>query len=230
MKYYRLYNSAEVKDVGHAPQITEGLFEEKYDHPKALNRLLFNQQINPDTIIPQGKMHNKAKLTDLMSVSFLSNQFFVSDKLKNIFQEFNIEGVQFAKSSIYSKSGTRMNFNIIHPYFSNIACLDVRRSEFYFTNIMVNKYISQIQFTSIDEYLRAYKKNQADAPRVGFPNFQPLVIKTISFIPDCSLDLFSVFGINYGGVGYFVSERLKQKVLEEKCTGVIFKDINECYP
>ncbi len=229
MKYWRLFNSIE-KEVGFVPQITEPVFKGNYNDPKQLWNLYFRKTDEINTIIPHGRLHKKAKVTDLMSVAFLSGDLFISKKLYDILSEFKVSGVELKKSATILSTGSSLETYIIHPFISDYRFIDVEKTEFYFTNDMGNQYLEKRIYNSIDEYLEACYAKINSNYKSPFYDKRPIKITQINFVENSELDLISVFGINYGGVGYFVSERLKQKILDEKCSGIIFKDINERYP
>lgn len=228
MKYWRLYNSAE-KEVGFVPQIVEAVFEGYYTDSSQLWNI-YRNKMDKNTIIPKGHLHKKAKLTDLMSVSFCSGELFLSDKLRIIMEGFKAVGIQFAATEIIIKTGERLKSNIIHPFESEYSFIDAKNSTFHYTNSMGDGLLREIKIVSGNEYLLAQIKNRVIVAKIETMNYEPLIISKIEFDNNCGIDLFSVFGVMNGGIGIYVSERLKDKILEEKCTGVIFREINERYP
>jgi hypothetical protein len=229
MKYWRLYNSAE-KEVGFVPQIVDPIFDGYYTDENQLWNQLF-KKIGKTTIIPKGQLQKKAKLTDLMSVGFSSGDLFLSEKLRQILEAHNVEGVQFADTEIITKKGDNIQSNIMHPYETDYEFLDVLNSEFRYINAMGDQTYGTIHFKNVSEYFEAKIKNKMEMVKVEDLNEKRyIVINSVNILKDSPYDLVALFGIRYGAVGYYVSQRLKDKILNEKCTGVIFREVNEVYP
>ncbi|RZL39910.1 MAG: hypothetical protein EOP00_27330 [Pedobacter sp.] len=228
IKYWRLYSSAE-KEVGFVPQIIGPVFKGLYNDKNQLwNTYL--KPIDPTTIIPKAHLQKKAKITDLMSVGFASGNLFVSEKLKQIIKPFNTDGIQFAETEIITKTGEYIKVNLMHPYETDYKFIDASNTEFCYTNSMGDMLLSRVYFNSGQEYYKAQIDNRTKISQIETMDYEPLIINKIAFKEEINIDILSVFGIKYGGVGFFVSQTLKDKILEEKCTGVIFRELNERYP
>lgn len=223
-----MYNSAE-KEVGFVPQIVEPVFEGYYTDSNQLWNIHF-QRIEANTIIPKGHLHKKAKLTDIMSVSFLNGQLFFSDKMLSILEASHYKCIQFVKTEIITKTGERIKSNILHPFEADYNFIDTLDSEFWYTNSMLDKLLEQVRFNTGNDYLNAKINNRKEIAKNETMDYKPLIIRKINFNDDMEIDLFSVSGVLFGGIGFYVSQRLKDKILEEKCTGFIFREINEAYP
>lgn len=229
MKYWRLYNSAE-KEVGSVPQITEPVFEGYYTDDNQLWNNIF-KKINNTTVIPKGHLDKRARLTDLMSVSFLSGQLFVSDKLRNIIEGFSTAGIQFANTEIITKTGEHLKSNIIHPYIINYSFIDMKNTEFQISNIMGDTFFEKKKFKTYEDYLEERKTLIEDSKHLKDVAKQKWIsISDLVFQEDICADICSVFYVQYAALGFYVSQPLKDKILDEKCTGVIFREINERYP
>jgi hypothetical protein len=86
--------------------------------------------------------------------------------------------------------------------------------------------ISDENFESIEEYIKGYLKNKQDAISIGYPNFRPLFLKKLAIKRDTSIEFFALSGVS-GGIGFYVSERLKEVIEKAGCTGIVFKELNE---
>ena len=192
-------------------------------------KIKYNQRIGDNTIEPTGQLHKTPKLTDQMSPSFLSSQEYVSAKFKNIVDSFTSNGFEFIKSAVILKSGQPITYYIMHAFHTSLECLDAQGCTFFYIDGMSNPVLTEVFFESGLEFSKIYQENLA---RVGKPGmtFQPLTIHEISIQPACTIDFFPIFGVRWGGAGYFVSERLKDELLAQKCTGIIFRELNEPYP
>ncbi len=229
MKYFRIYRTCDEKIIGVGSQITEGLYPTTFDSYRGLYMYSF-KKVNKDVEIPKAILSKKAKLVDIISASFLSaGQFFISNKLQNIFSNYLIEGLEFLPTSIIFQNKEIKDFWITNPYQSSFSFLDVLNSEFAFTDSMGSLVKEVIKFKDVNEYLEAFEKNKLDAIKIGYPNFKPLAINKIVLKKDITIAAFSIIGV-YGGIGIFVSEMLKNKIEEAGCTGIVFTDVNHRYP
>ncbi len=229
MKFWRLYNSAE-KEVGFVPQIVEPVFDGYYTDKNQLWNMYLNP-IDTSTIIPKGQLHKRAKLTDLMSVSFGAGDLYLSNKLRAIIESFPTIGVQFADTEIITKTGQYLKANIIHPYNTNHSFLEVPQCEFRVSNIMGDIIYEVLKFKTITDFID--KKNALIKSNKMYQdiNLQKSISISKAVIKEnVNYGIFSIFDITYGGFGFFVSQQLKDEILNSKCTGIIFREVNERYP
>ena len=143
--------------------------------------------------------------------------------------QHSYQGAQFLNTSIMVKEKEYTGFYILYPHESDYSFLDAKKTEFVFKDMMQKKVISKVEFQSLNEYLFVLNNNKKDAIRIGFPNFKPLVIDKIAITESCNIDFFSIERV-HGGIGYFVSEKLRTHIEEAKCTGIVFTEPNEKYP
>jgi hypothetical protein len=229
MKNWRLYYSSE-KEVGFVPQIIEPVFEGDYtDNNQLWNNYL--KQIDNSTIIPKGHLHKRARLTDLMSVGFGAGDLFLSDKLRKIIELYPIIGVQFADTEIITKTDARLKANVIHPHNTDHSFLNIPQCEFQVSNMMGDVVYEILKFNTITDFID--KKNTLIKSNKIYQdiNLQKSIrISKLAFKDNADFGICSVFDKTYGGFGFFVSQQLKDDILNKKCTGVIFREINERYP
>ncbi len=229
MKYWRIYTSAE-KEVGSVPQIVDPVFNGYYtDSNQLWNNYL--KKIDKNTIIPKGNLQNRAKLTDLMSVSFATGNLFISDKLRNIFEHYSSEGVQFADTQVITKNGHKIKVNIMHPFFTDHPYLDIIRCEFQISNAMGNDVCEIIRYNSFAEF-RAKREELINESKKyeDINNHKWVSLSKVVFKENSNVGICSVFDVTYAGVGFFVSQELKDQILNENCSGIIFREVNEKYP
>ena len=229
MKYWRLYNSAE-KEVGFMPQIIEPEFEGLYTDANQLCNN-YSKKIDSTTIIPKGHLHKRAKLTDLMTASFLSGDLFASSKLQTILNKYSIEGVQFAESEVITKTGEQIKTWILHPYFTNYSFLDLNHCIFQISNAMGDEVFEQLKFESLRDYREKKETLINESKKYEDISFHKFIsISKLQFKENTEFDVCSIFDVLYGGVGFYVSQRIADEMLNTKCTGVIFRELNERYP
>lgn len=229
MGFFRLYNSAGM-DIGYSPQVSDCILNFNiYDQDSAY--YLNFSKATERTLWPQCKLSSKAKKTDLISISFmsLSNKLFVSPKLKEILSLNNTKGVQFIKSKLTIKNKIDEEYWIINPFLSDYTFLKINDCEFVYTDPMGDKILTKKKFHNIKEFQLAFEKNRCDAIKIGYPNHRPLSMQNISLLEDSDVDFFSLSPVN-GGIGFFVSEKLKNEIEKAGCTGIVFTEPNEKYP
>ncbi len=225
MKYYRIYHSSG-KDIGHYPQVFHAELNFHIEDKNSSAKLAFSKA-SGKTLWPVPKLYGRAKKTDLISISFvsLSNVLFVSAKLYNILSSVECKGIEFIKSEHITKKG-REEYWIINPFLSDYSFIDIKESVFVYTDRMCQQEFETAVFDSVDSFIGEYQQNRIDAIQKGYNDHRPLIIKKIAFRNDCSVDFFSVSGVS-GGIGFFLSEKFKNEIEAEGCTGIVFKEPNE---
>ena len=200
-----------------------------YDKNSAYHLNFF--EANDKTLWPVPKLSGKAKKTDLVSTSFmsLSNKLLISKKLFSILATAKSPGIQTIKSKLITR-GKSEDYWIINPLKSKIACLDLNKSSFAFLHSIGGNIKTNLLFSSFTELNDAFEQNKNDAKSGGLENHKPLIIDVISIKEDCEDDFFVLSPINHGGIGFFVSESVKNKICEAGCTGIVFTEPNEKYP
>ena len=230
MKYFRLFHSAG-PEVGFVPQVYEATVNFDIYHPNSAYHLNF-AEADESTLWPKPKLCKRAKKTDLLSVSFmsLSGKLLISSKLNNILSKSKTTGVQSVKAELMVKKGKTEEYWIVNPFLSELSFIDCAYSHFGFMDSMGTNILEEIQFSSPNNFIEAYRDNQKSAIKNPYPNHRPLVINKIAFHENLEIDFFSVMPLIYGGIGFFVSEKLRDEIESAGCTGIVFKEPNEHYP
>lgn len=230
MKYSRLFHSAG-PEVGFVPQVYKATVNFDIYHPNSAYHLNF-AKADESTLWPIPQLSKKAKKTDLLSVSFmsLSGKLLISSKLHNIISKSKTTGIQFVKTELIIKVGKIEEYWILNPFQSDLSFIDCANSHFGFMDSLGRNILEEIQFSSAKDFIEAYKDSQISAIKNPYPNHRPLVINKIAIHENLGIDFFSVMPLIYGGIGFFVSEKLRDEIESVGCTGVVFKDPNQHYP
>jgi len=228
--FFRLFNSADEREVGFVPQVYKAKVDFDINGPDSSIHLNLSPS-ESNTKWPVPILAKRAKKTDLISVSFagLSNCLLVSKKLYLIFNQFRQQGVQFIETPLFFSDGSSDTYWIVNPYLTSFSVLNVRDCEFIFTDRFGKVELRKVQYEKTEDLERAFKENRADATRMD-TDFSPLWIDSISFVNEISIDFVFVPAMRYGYLGYFVSKQLKDEIVNQKCTGLVFTDPNENYP
>ena len=80
-------------------------------------------------------------------------------------------------------------------------------------------------FRNDQEIKQRYKQDRMDALTRQM-NHTPLMLTHITISTDAASDFFALRTLLKGGLGYFVSERLKLTLEKEGITGVEFREVN----
>lgn len=227
MKYFRLYISYDKQLTGAVPQVVNPVFPTTRDNKHALGMLLFSKA-GEKTEIPYGRLQSKAKYTDLMGASFIGKPL-VSKQLKEIMEAHAVYGIEFLKSKVVGRKEER-EYWFVHPFASAYDMLDFEKSVMAICSDAFNKTpIKTLKFTTAQELELAIEEDVSAAIKTGVTHM-PLVIQTAFFHDDSLTDFFAIRGLYYGGMGYFVSEKLRLAIESAGCTGVVFTDPNQGIP
>lgn len=219
MKYYCINYSLNLKDVGSFPQVEEANHNcNIWDNPYFIENFHF-KEINFNPIVSNAILNKKSKLTDLINAPIIgfSKKLLVSDKLKNILNKYRKTGVQFFLSNIFYKNIRIENYWILNTYEINMEYIDFNNSVFYETE-NVFKYTNEIKINSIDEFIKV--KNDIEVK--GYP--YGFIIDRIKLKDNITSDFFTLLHVE-GGVKYIVSEKLKNHIERENCTGIEFMPV-----
>ncbi|MDO5655543.1 MAG: hypothetical protein Q4G27_05325 [Flavobacteriaceae bacterium] len=218
MKYYKLVESININEIGIYPQVTN---TEKFFDTQEFG-LGFNERIEKEFILPVPIMENKAKVTSIISVTAIDNSVFLV--LKNYFidflKKFKIGDFQFWNIDVYHKKQLIKDYYLFHlSYPSQKEVIDFEKSKFKIkdnTNII----LEQKKYTDYHGYQTDWKKLIWEGSVITFDTLY------LDF-SSANLDLIRIIDIDSIGIGYYVSERLKNAIEKEKFTGFAFQEIEE---
>lgn len=217
MNYFRINHSIDLKEVGKYPQAQHpvDVLEKRPEDPFLTNFSDIDKL--PDNVFsPIHALEEKAKLTDLVSyVAHSSYGLIISEKLKNVLLPHIDNNAQFINSPVFYKHELQ-DYSLLHFYVFSFYNLDFQRSEIWKMKSLWDKE-SMLQLKNDNDLLLAIEKYQYP---LGV-KIDQVVIKT-----DVSEHFFTLHHV-YGGVGYYVSEKLKNAIEQAGCTGLRFLGVNE---
>ena len=225
MKYYRISYSIEKKIIGHNPQVQKTTWDGRpYDKGSFAMQLLFDPiPINP--AIPTFELYKSTKITSLIHMGVVSGHLYL------IFNESFLEFLKpYCNGAFHIWKIKATKKEVDYTYY--IFYLDEYKSDFInydkstfklFEDLGAFQYKDldqEIKITSDVDYL---DKCREFLGLYGIPELQP--VKIVLNTSNQEVDFFRC--AHNGMAGYYVSERLKEAILENGFTGMRFEEIEE---
>jgi len=219
MKCYRIRHS--LKDTGRKfPQVEtwRGDFNVS-DSNYIGNSDNYLKKINGTAILPELLLYKSAKLTDLISSSFMGtgDGLILSEKLYKIISNYSGHNQQFFKIKIHHKDIESDNYWYLHPSSTNNDLIDFFESEVWELDSLVKN--KRKFFTTSEEFENETKIGK-----------YPKMLTIDKYVIKNNFPDFFVLNFIEGGIGFFVSENLKNDIEKAGCTGIAFTEPNERYP
>jgi len=219
MKYYKLeYNSLNTKETGTQFQSTEGYFGDIQN-----NIFPIEGKIDFNFELPEPFMQDKAKPTTLLNAVFITNGFLIfEDHFIDFLRMFSIGEYQTCKIKVHHKNTILTNyclFNLSYPKQREL--IDFKKSSFYLGKYSDYKYVGEyINITNYENYL-----STLEVLKSGKDNFlkHEKIYLDLRFTQ--MMDMFKLWIDPLAG--YYISEKLKISMEEQKFTGMIFKEIEK---
>ncbi|MDY7395725.1 hypothetical protein UMM65_10760 [Aureibaculum sp. 2210JD6-5] len=221
MNYYVIRHSLDPKIVGAHQQVEEAKYTcHVWDDPLFIDRLSFTK-IDVEPKVANAILTKKSKLTDLISAPIIgfNKKLLVSSKLKKILMKYRKTGVQFFRSGVFRDNIFYEEYWILNMYEINMDFIDFKKSSFVFRKRKPEggTYLESVNVNSYDKFKKILsKKNEL--------KFTQFFVDEIRLADKIDQDFFVLNHVN-GGVKYVVSEKLKQEIEEEGCTGIEFMPI-----
>lgn len=222
MKYFAVENSLNEKIMGKIPQMKDCVTNCHVDDPNFIDNLYF-KRIEGVPILYNAVLYANAKKTDLLEtggIGFSFGTIVISDKLKKIFDRFNVYGLQYFKTYIIQSNKENNQYFQTHFYDFPFQYIDFSNTSFLLKDRDIHRHIvsKEITFSDAKELLNFTEE-------IKYPKM--LEFKTISFTMDMDLDYFFLrfFNANKG----IVSENLKNEIERNNITGIEFRPIHISY-
>lgn len=214
MNYYKVLESINLKEIGSYPQ---SISEVKLQVINPVHDLIhfIGKKIEQPYIIPEPILRPKSKPTDLISCVTIGLNLVVSDFLKEILIAYNSTDMQYVEISAKFNS-KKIRYWIVHPMVFNLPIINFKDSEIWRIGLGAGK----LHRENVDS-LESFNNLKA---RIELP--ESLSITKPSIQQDAGIDFFALSPV-YGGIGFYVSEKLKEKITEELCSGIRFEKMSE---
>jgi hypothetical protein len=203
MKYYKIESSTG-KDVGNVfPQIG-------FINQQDAFKLEFDEFISIPTLI--ARLERKAKITDVLSeVSIFGRGILVNEKVKSIIDNFDI-GIHKYYDVILNTKKENISYYWLHLMSTDTSkMINYKKSVFYWGNPLRKGILN---LDSYEDYLNKEEENKDNVSWM-------VSIDEIVLLKECNvnLDLFC-FREFVTPKELFISERLKNALIENKITGI----------
>ncbi|AWK02926.1 hypothetical protein HYN56_01320 [Flavobacterium crocinum] len=219
MKYYSITNSLNRKVLGHYPQIKNNKYNcDIWNDPHFIEHVHFTK-VNFTPITANAILHDKSKLTDLISSNGMgfTLKLLISGKLKKILDNSRKTGLQFFKSPVILNNYLIDDYWILNMYEVDMNVIDLERS------IIIQRIrkpeggttLIDVKFDSLENFTSEIREKELEGE---------LYFKNIKIKENVNEDFFSLRYVE-GGAKYVVSEKLKKEIEEENCTGIEFQPI-----
>tara|TARA_R100000935_G_C2818004_1_gene158265 strand:- start:419 stop:1093 length:675 start_codon:yes stop_codon:yes gene_type:complete len=205
--------------MGHIPQMKEALHNcDVWNDSNFIDR--FNiEKININPILSIPVLNHQSKKTDLIEtggIGFGVGRIFISEKLKNLITDSNHFGIQFFKTSLYQNDKLYNGYWQTHIYDMPLDIINFKETVIELSDRDQNRRVikKELKIFSKEEFLQILK----------FIHYPKMIrFKKIIFNHDLNLDFFFLSHFEPFNI---VSEKLKDKLEYNKCTGMEFKPID----
>ena len=229
MKFYKLDTACATKETGaFFPQITRMKADYDYDAENSVHNFRKNSsnednfEVNPnfDSLI----MNGKSKVSDLLSESVVSgNGFLVSNRFKELLLSFNLPKNKFYPVKIIKNKNI-----IIENYFwfeislqnRQLTLIDFKKTSFRVTkNYSRRDIVEEISIDSIEDFNVKRTKLKSD-----FGQSFAIMAYNMVLLKKPEFDIFNIGLINHD---FYISEDLKQAIIDSKITGCDIHNHNQ---
>ncbi len=218
MKYYKIGESIDGKEIGTYPQIQEANYNfDPFEDKQFIDNLEY-KKINFLPKFAIGKLHKKAKLTNLLSAVPMgfSSKLLINSKLKEILASRNNENYQIFNNPILVDNVVNTNYWLLNPTNFNYENINFKESEIYLLKDLFTK-VEILEIKSPQDLINEQKR----IDKLGYP-FQLHIEKLV--FDDRKTEDFVIIDNTHGGIGYFVSERLKKDIEDKGISGIKFDE------
>ena len=215
MNYYIFKPAVNNLETGSVyPQIQKMSPGYNYKAPNSVHALSKEYQHLPDFTpdLDYFELAGKAKLSDLLSTAMVYGGFLISEKLKNVFEQFTLPTHRFYSARVKYKN------QFYNYYWMHIICdltnaVDYKNSKFFiYYNYAHN--LGYVDVSSKTELAEKEKKLKVDNIGKTITIWAEKLSLTKNF--DTNIDLFKIgqFDSNY-----YISERLQKAIINANITG-----------
>lgn len=214
MQYFKIRPSLVAKEIGVYPQSETADYKTSIKHPAHLYTQSLNTKLGNDVVIPDPILRKKAKKTDLISCVSIIIREVISDRLKRILQTYERGELEFRPMHVIYKD-EKLPYWLMNPLVYDMDFIDYERSTIHLRG-GGGTFVAEEPFDSYEAYTQRKQKLQLPVH---------LLIKNVVLSKRMvSKELFLLTGVD-GGVGYYVSPKIKNEIEAAGCTGICFEAV-----
>jgi hypothetical protein len=218
MNFFQVRQSKKNRLIGRYPQVDGIIKSVSIDDPRYIGPRFF-EDLPEDVVIPNGILHRRAKLTDLLSAMPLGFTFnlLVSQLTYELIDKKDTRGLRFYKTYVITPDERKHCYCLIYPYRNCVDLLDFERCLFSISSTDSSNG-QRIDIKSSDEFqdiFMSFKERQ-----------RTIRIDKVMLIENIDCDMFCLGYVADGGIGYYISEDLKSKFEKNGLTGFEYVLIN----
>lgn len=230
MKYYRIWFTLNSKFRGSNDYIKNYILKIPnnklfIDEPKFIG-MIHNEKIDFEPYLLDIELYTASILNDLiMDGGPVSKKLITSNKLKSIFKKYRKTGMQFFNINILKNKEIFTDYWLLNMYEFSQEFIDFKRCKIIYCkkdddfDITFSAKNLEIKVNSLKEFNNYIEKAKE--------RLETITIEKLELI-NVNQDFFILKYVN-GGIGYFVSEKIKQDIEDAGCTGIEFQPIEFSY-
>lgn len=211
MNYYRIEHSINEQEVGRTfPQSHTARQELHLDDPRNLSKQELGKLLL-DVFIPEPVLHSNAVLTDLVSTVNLGTRLVISQRLKQLLEQYQNKGdCEFLPILVHHINITS-KYWLLNPVIFRMDIVNFELSAIWSTELGFRK-LNRTRINDYPDFLTMV--NSTVWPK-------GIMIEKVVLMEDSGFD-FVILRYVDGGIGYYVSETLRDEIKKAGCTGLGF--------
>ncbi len=225
MNYYRVEFTLNPKIRGVANYIKGYHFQGPYfegwwwDDPKLVYKI--RERIDFQPTVVDIELFSKSKILDLIQNGGpASGKLLISGKLRSIIEKYRKSGIQYFKFNVIKNKVVYDDYWILHMYEFNQEFIDFPNSVFLYEK-QRDDYATSYLTEKIRMNFKSNEEFEGHRVHTGKKGGITTIIN-IKLKSNISEDFFALRRVE-GGIGYFVSETLKNEIESVGCTGIEFQ-------
>lgn len=216
MTFYSIEPACDTPETGPVyPQVEAMKPGYDFKKPNSIHNLNFNGLPNFKPDLDYFVLDKKAKLTDVLSSMISGFGFLISEKMKNILEQFKLPEHGFYSASVAMGDTKLNNYFWFLPICNLSDQVDYPKTTFY----------SKDSFNNVEKLdINAPEDVKEQWPKIGYT--KKIVSEDIYFKSGFKLNL-DLFMIGVFDFNTYLSEDLKSALVDQNITGIELKPHNQ---
>ncbi len=219
MKYYKISDLIDLKVIGNYPQIEEvKCYCDPIEDPLFIDNIGYKKiDFIPKT--PIGILNKNVKLTDSLTSPCMgyTKKLIINDKFKSLLDKFGNGNFQAFRAEIEISKKENIFYWVLNPTSFNYEEIDFNNSEIFLLKDLFEKE-EKLDISTLE----VFNKEKERVEKIGYP--YQFLIEKLMLNPKSNQHFIIIDNLS-NGIGYFVSEKLKNEIEEKKITGIKFDEL-----